>query len=271
MSLRTQKLAVIYIHASGLGPEQWQAFLSSDFQGRDQQTLCLTGYGSVPFNPDMSALEQDMDLLLELLSQQSQRIHLVGHSYGGALALLGALAAEPSPVASLTLMEPVAFGLVDQIDAHTGSALAADFQWARDPQFDTPRPRNLSEWMERFVDFWSGAGTWRRRPPNKQRQLLAWGPKIASAVYHVNHTEIPSTALGRLGVPSLVLWGQRSTELSKSVSHWIANQLPNANNRSIRGADHFFPLSHPESVIPHLIAHFEGAETLPKRPGRPRF
>lgn len=268
MKPATPKLAVIYVHASGLGPKQWDAYQSGPLEGRDQQTLCLTGYDGVSFDPNRSALTQDMELVLGLLSEQSSRIHLVGHSYGAVLALLSALEAEPSPVASLTLMEPVAFGLVDRIDAETGRALGVDFQWARNPRFDTPRPARIEAWMTTFVDFWSGAGTWRRRPPNKQRQLLAWGPKIASAVYHVNHTDIPTDVLRRMDVPTLVLWGERSTELSRGVSGWLTEQIPNASGRSIRGADHFFPLSCPDDVIRHIVKHFDAAESRLNQPRR---
>jgi pimeloyl-ACP methyl ester carboxylesterase len=255
------KLSVIYLHASGTGPAQWLDYMTGALGERQQEAMTLTGYGGVPFDPSQSGLEQDLDRLFELFSEQSSRIHLVGHSYGGLVALLGAMRAEPNPVASLTLMEPVAFGLIDEIDATTGSTLGAETAWARDPTFDTPNPQHIDWWMETFVDHWSGRGAWRRRPPNKQRQLLLWGPKIANAVYHASHTSFGAADLRRLDIPSLVMWGSRTTHVSHDVSQWIAEQLPNRITEVLRGAGHFFPMSDPDRVIPHLAAHFEEVES----------
>ena len=71
------------------------------------------GYGQSGAWPDGKVFTGQADLaaLLELADKTEKPIHLVGHSYGAALALEAARGLG-SKVRSLTLVEPVAFNLL---------------------------------------------------------------------------------------------------------------------------------------------------------------
>src|SRR3546814_8229080 len=56
-------------------------------------------------------LADEAALVRALAEEAGEPVHLVGHSYGGAVALMAALH-FPEAIASLTLIEPVAFFLL---------------------------------------------------------------------------------------------------------------------------------------------------------------
>ena len=78
----------------------------------------LPGHGQTPANGPVDA-DEDADLVAELLTEP---MHLVGHSYGAAVALIAALA-NPGRVQAMALYEPTLFSL---IDAQSPSPNAAD-------------------------------------------------------------------------------------------------------------------------------------------------
>src|SRR5260221_2034330 len=95
---------IVFVH--GGGPNG-----AANFQQQkplmERWTLLLPdrmGYGKTPANGRRD-FEKDAPLISDLLGGGS---HLVGHSYGGIIALMPA-ALRPASVLSLTLIEPAAF------------------------------------------------------------------------------------------------------------------------------------------------------------------
>jgi pimeloyl-ACP methyl ester carboxylesterase len=97
----------LFVHGSfGWGEETWSAQrpLADDFE------LLLVdrrGFGRSPARGRVD-FDRDADDVAELLPRHA---HLVGHSYGGVVALLAA-ARNPSAVRSLAVIEPPALALV---------------------------------------------------------------------------------------------------------------------------------------------------------------
>ena len=105
---------------------------------------------------------------IELIDRSERKVHLVGHSYGGGVALHAALA-RPARVASLTLYEPSAFHLLKAMGERGAAAFAEISAVAR----ATERGVATGDFRRgaiAFVDYWSGTGAWERcarrcRPP----------------------------------------------------------------------------------------------------------
>lgn len=122
--------AAVFVHGSfGWGEETWR----EQRPLADEYRLLLIdrrGFGGSSADGRVD-FERDAGDVAELLDGGA---HLVGHSYGGVVALLAA-AERPEAVRSLTLIEPRAFGVARGVDAveelirNTEAAAAV----ARDP------------------------------------------------------------------------------------------------------------------------------------------
>jgi pimeloyl-ACP methyl ester carboxylesterase len=89
------------------------------------RTLAVDLYGSgqsPPWQGDRPLwLADEVALLAAAFAAAGPKFHLVGHSYGGAVALKAALS-DPGRVASLVLFEPVLFSLLTTEDPTQAAA-----------------------------------------------------------------------------------------------------------------------------------------------------
>ena len=103
---------IILAHGSGSSRRQWAPVVAALRNRYRVLTPHLLGYGRSepaphqPFHP-----WSDLGALVALAECVGEAVHLVGHSYGGALALEAARTLI-SRVESLTLIDPVAFHLM---------------------------------------------------------------------------------------------------------------------------------------------------------------
>jgi pimeloyl-ACP methyl ester carboxylesterase len=152
---------IVFVHGGGVGGSSaWQA--QHGWGDRFQLVMPFrAAYGPHPITT-REDFEQDALLVADLLFEGA---HLVGHSYGGVVALLAA-AARPAAVRSLTLIEPGAtsvargFTFVDAFETRL-AVLASDppadpdahlraLTSILDPSGELPRP--LSAPLQAFAD-----------------------------------------------------------------------------------------------------------------------
>lgn len=165
-SIQASQTTVLCLHCSGSSGRQWQAYpnllpralvVAPDLLGSGMQDQWLV-QNEVRLADEVAALEPVLD-------RADAPVHVVGHSYGGAVALAVAMQ-WPERVAGLYLFEPVRFALLDNPADRTaweeitgvGQTIAA-----------FARSGHLHATAELFVDYWSGAGTWAALPSNSLR------------------------------------------------------------------------------------------------------
>lgn len=242
--------SIVCLHSSGLSGFQWRRlservpqarFLAPDFLGCGQSPPSPRG---LDFR-----FQEDLEQVVALLDGLSEPVVLLGHSYGGFLALKSALA-RPESVRALALYEPVIWGGLVSARQITLDHLVSEF----DPQgilFE--RSLAGSElWMERFVDYWNGVGTWAQMTPAAQRSMLANGDKLFAEVREVVTDPTPHTEYGRLQQPILLLHGTTSPVEVLRMKDILQDQLPQARLGCIPGG-HMNPVRNPGPVN----AHFE--------------
>ena len=128
---------VVLLHSSGMSGDQWRRTAEGLRQG-GARTIVPDFLGSGRSAPWPEGkpfqFQNDVDVTVGLLRQVGEPVHLVGHSYGGFIALQAALR-EPARVLSMALYDPVAFGVLDpEADADAledRSRLA--FDWGETP------------------------------------------------------------------------------------------------------------------------------------------
>lgn len=256
--------AVICLHSSGGSSAQWKSLsgklvrghrvIAPDFLGHAGSPAPVAGGGTV--------LEQDAAQVAAIAAAHGP-VHVVGHSYGAAVALRLALG-HPWLVRSMVLYEPVVFGALDGggADARLWQEIS---QVGRTIVMHARLRRPLAS-ARLFVDYWSGAGSWPALGAARQGTVALRMPSVA-AHFSALFGWQPMPALRKLRVPLLLVHGERTRRVAAVIAARLAEALPTAEGLRIGGAGHMGPLTHAgafdDAVLRFLAAHGEAAMPLP--------
>jgi pimeloyl-ACP methyl ester carboxylesterase len=149
--------------------------------------------------------------------------HVVGHSYGGVIALLAA-ARRPERVRSLTVIEPPALGVA------RGRPTVDEFV-ARTEQHWTRGPRDPAEFLRGFLAL-VGSST----PPGNFSPALLQGARTLMVERSPAEAAIPLAELARAPFPKLVVSGGHSPAFEE-VCDALADGL-GAERAILPGAGH---------------------------------
>jgi pimeloyl-ACP methyl ester carboxylesterase len=243
--------SVVCLHSNASTSAQWRQF--SELLADRFCVRAVDGYGagrSPDWPPSVDAtLDAEVDFLCTALQGADDRFHLVGHSYGAAVALQMAVRC-PERVRSIVVYEPTLFHLVAGNDPATSPA-AGIWQAAGDAAAMVQHGHNACA-AERFVDFWMTPGSWREMPAKRQDM-------VAHAVRHVGRwrdatfatsapAAAPATAFAALQLPVLLMWGDRSPESAQSVARLLGAILPQVTLAPHTGLGHMGPITDAERV-----------------------
>lgn len=251
---------VVLVHSSGMGAGQWERTIDALGAGHRCLAPDLSGYGkSSPAREDSNgALDQDAEIVASMVELAGEGAHLVGHSYGGAVALLVARTA-PNLV-SLTLIEPV---VADLLRASGSVEAAAELVEVSGGFFAAMEAADEKGALKGFVDYWNADGAWDNLPPEAHAGLVALARKIGMEVRGVAFTATETFALDAVDLPVLVLTGEETRKAPKRMSELMVGALPRATHRVVSGAGHMSPLTHPAEVAAAIASHVK--EHTPKQ------
>jgi len=251
---------VLCLHSSGSSGRQWQPMVAA-WAGRfEVLTPDLMGYGvggRWPTGTPVS-LDAEAQALAPLL--QRQPVHLFGHSYGGAVALQIALR-WPDRVSSLTLYEPVRFALLFR-NAATQEAAEAIVGVGRRIGMAVLSGRWHAA-AQRFVDYWSGDGTWRQLSGRRQQALAEHMPKVQAEFEALFAERVPAAAYRDLAMPVQLISGSRSPLPARQVPDVLSLQIPHAARLTLTGLGHMGPVDAAPRVLA-VLAHLPAALELPR-------
>lgn len=245
---------VVLVHCSSASGSQWRA-LSASLAGRfrcivPDQWQCG---GSDPWHGRTAfSLAEEAAPILAIIDRIGEPVHLVGHSYGGGVALRVARE-HPHMIRSLTLIEPSAFHLlrrgaralfreISGVARHVERAVAGGDYW---------------QGMARFVDYWSGTGAWEAMAHDLRARLCQRLPKVVLDFRALFDEPATLDDYRRLDMPTLLVCGTRSPGPSRRIVGMLAGALPRAGATHVAGAGHMSPLTHVDAVNAAIIAHLE--------------
>ncbi len=249
------------LHASASSARQWDTLADSLRPQFDVHAIDLHGHGGQHSWKQARPLALlDEAALVQPLIDAAGAVHLVGHSYGGAVALHLA-AAMPSRVLSLAVYEPVLFGL---LAAHEPQAAAVSeiFALAESLRLKVAAGR-LESAAQSFVDYWSGAGCWAAMAPPRQRAVATRMGDVVRQFDALHGEPLPPQRLAGLHMPLLCLAGTRSTPAALSVATLLRRLLPTARHELLVDMGHMGPLTHAPQVNQRLRAFLQ-AQVVPR-------
>jgi pimeloyl-ACP methyl ester carboxylesterase len=244
---------IVLLHCSSGSSSAWVPVMGH--LGQDYRVLApdLLGYGrSAPWPRDVAlAPDGELGVVQALLDVAGRPAHLVGHSYGGTVALSAARRFPPQ-VASLTLIEPVAFHLLRRGDEADGwrevAALAKRYLAFVGEGRDAAA-------AEAFATYWMGPKAWQQMPDTARDSAVRTAAKVAAEWRLMFAAEDDLDAIARIEAPTLLISGGRTRTPARRVVNILGGALPHCCHHEIADAGHMSPLTHPAVVADAIRRH----------------
>lgn len=249
---------VVLLHSSGMSSRQWRSL--SERLATSHRVLAPDFLGSgknPPWSDDVPfGYELDVALVAKALDALDAPVHLVGHSYGGLVALTLART-QPHRVRSLAVYDPVAFGVL--YDPPDAAGLADLMSVGSQPIFSDESLGGSEVWLESFVNYWNGPDAWRSLPAASREQFLRVGRVVFREVSSLMADRTSASAYAGLTAPTLLIGGELSPAAARRVGEVLLGALPDARREVVKGAGHMGPLTHSAEVEELIVKHIEAS------------
>src|SRR5262245_4757669 len=245
---------VVCLHSNASTSGQWRALMERLAPKFHMLAADLYGSGKSPPWPENHPLwlRDETDLLEPVFAKAGDPFSLVGHSYGGAVALVAAFC-QPRRVRALAVYEPTLFSLVDADSPPPNDADGIrETVAAACAYLDAGDPERAAE---QFIDFWMGKGSWARMPEARKPPIVASCVNVRSWAHALMKEPTSLAAWRALDVPVLYMTGSESPASSLAVARLLTRTLPRVEVLELKGLGHMGPVTHPEPVN-EAIARF---------------
>lgn len=228
-------------------------------------TTSLLGYGGTAER--RSARDPSIAHEAEIVEAVARRaggpVHLVGHSFGGLVALAVGLR-NRVPVASLAIVEAPAMELLRHCGEDRHYQTFREMTGAYFAAFGADE----TEAIATMIDFYGGSGTYAGWPERVRTyaaettavNILDWASAYAFP--------LTMASLAAIAVPTLVLWGGASHPAMQRANALLGGSVAGAISATIVGAAHFMISTHAGEVARHVADHVHRYEPRAVSPGR---
>lgn len=192
------------------------------------------------------------DRLVEgILPLLTERMDVIGHSFGAAVALRIAVE-NPALVRSLTMIEPVFFAVAIEDDPEAVERHKAEAQ----PTWEALDSGDAALAARLFNRKWSHGGPRWPDLPESTRAAMTRGihvvPACDASLFEDRADLLAPGRLQGLNLPTLLLRGSETDPVIGIINDGLARRIPGADNRIVPGAGHMLPISHPQEVARHV-------------------
>ena len=238
--------SVVLVHSSVSGNRQWKRMVEDLKDCFRVFAPNLHGYGATPpWDPSRSqTLADQANLVTKVLPPGDVRI--VGHSYGGAVAMkLAAMLGDRAK--QLVLLETNPFYLLAQNGRRDAYA---EIKAIRD---HVKEHGSRGDWLavaERFADYWNGPGSWQAMPAERRE---AFARAVLPNYHEWDSVMDESTTLAQWGTiraRTLLVRARETVRPIREIDELLRSAFPAWESARVSEGGHMAPLTHPELVNP---------------------
>jgi pimeloyl-ACP methyl ester carboxylesterase len=245
---------VVLLHGSASAAAAWAAVKQHLLA--DYRTLApdLRGYGQSQPWPRGETLTPETDLLTveAMLDVAGEPVHLIGHSAGAVIALRAATR-HPERIASLSLIEPVAFTLLQQgKDQHRDRELWAEIEMLARRHIDFVGQGRDEDAAAAFVSYWVGPHVWRDLALPMRALIIESMPRVAAEWRLMFEAPDFVARVDEIGVPIQLFLGTHTTPATKRVMAHLRETFRQADYVELEGAGHLSLHSHAAVLAEHV-------------------
>ena len=196
------------------------------------------GEGEIDPSLDYLAVES-------LLLSQNNSVDIIGHSYGGFIALK--LAKKyPEKIRKIAIHEPIVWGCLQFTEKEN---LKDEFGEVSETFFK--ENLNPEDFLRDFVDYWNVGGTWDSMSKERRDVWLNLQPKILSEARMLCYDETPTSFYESIEHPILITVSKETPPHQYEVCKIIASSLKNVRLVDVPGG-HMGVVTKSNHVLPHL-------------------
>jgi pimeloyl-ACP methyl ester carboxylesterase len=244
----------------------WRPLISAWDNRRRCVITSLLGYGGTAERrtTNDTSISHEVEVVEWVIRRASGRhVHLVGHSFGGLVALAVALRNRVR-LASLVIIEAPA---IELLRAREEQQHYLAFRHMTEAYFAAYESGD-AEAIAAMIDFYGGAGTFASWPPRVRAYAIQTTAVNILDWRSAYDFPLSAAALTTIEVPTLVLRGGASHPAMQRASERLFECMNRAALTTIEGAAHFMIATHTGEVGRLIGEHVDGVECHSNRQTR---
>ncbi|XOV77886.1 MAG: alpha/beta fold hydrolase [Aestuariibacter sp.] len=237
---------IIFIHGSYATTATWKKMVEQLAASHRCILIKLPGHCGTTDPDDFAnpTIETELAIVEQVASLlPDEPIHLVGHSFGGVIALAQALKGNLN-ISQLSLFEPVAVSVLNgEMNAVVQKFLA---KYRHDVSTNVPFV------CGQVIDFWGGKAAFESLPDAIKAGME---PLVANNIRHWDISaalDCKAVDLQNLAIPTRLVCGTRSNPVAHAICEQLNKQIPHSKKYIIEGASHFLVTSHADDCLKAL-------------------
>ena len=239
---------VLLIHSTAAGNKQWRKLIECLSPNYRVLAPNLFGYGATPKWPGKrdQSLSDQVDLLRRFF-EQNESLSIVGHSFGGSVAMMAARQ-YPEKIKKLILIEPNPFYLLKH---HSDPESYQEALNLRDIIKTNFTNKTWVQAAEQFADYWNGSGTWKQMDELRRKKFAeALKPNFHEWACVINETTRLEEWRDILPLNTHVLFSEKTVNSIRKIITIFEETMPNWSFHSYIDGAHMAPLTHPSVINP---------------------
>ncbi|WP_053991596.1 alpha/beta fold hydrolase [Mangrovimonas sp. TPBH4] len=245
---------ILFIHGA---QEDYRVFLPQvELLSKQFKVVTYSRRYNFPNNNNLTGTynaETESEDLKRLIEQLGGPVHLVGHSYGGLIAINFALN-YPELTKTLIVSEPA---LIDWLK--TMPECKTSYEDVQEHLIKETREafktKDTTMVMKELFEFFAGADLQDQVPPEVLTMLKENLREIEALVTSENGFRSPSCqSLKKLSIPIMIFTSNHTLPLLKCTNVKLVECLPNATHHYLEAAGHEMWLTHPEELSQYISA-----------------